>query len=78
MDKIAKRNFYIQEIDRLNEILKNECVVEKLDPFELEEYIKVLDSNFSMVRSLNVEIICDKIFNAVQMRLGMYCVKRNA
>lgn len=55
MDKMAKRNFYIQEIDRLNEILKNECVVEKLDPFELEEYIKVLDSNFSMVRSLNVK-----------------------
>lgn len=54
MEEAAKRNFYIQEIKRLYELLQCESVWSKLNQFEVDEYIKLLDSNFQAVRLENI------------------------
>lgn len=67
MAEAAKRDFYIDEIKRLNEMLQKESVLNKLDPFELDEYINVLESNFLMVRNENVDLMCDKNLGETRM-----------
>lgn len=60
MAQASKRSFYIDEIKRLNELFQSECVWNKLNQLEADEYIKILDTNFAGVRSQQSDLACDK------------------
>lgn len=60
MTETSKRSFYIEEIKRLNDLFQNECILSKLNQFEADEYIKLLDSNFLGVRLQQSDLVCDK------------------
>lgn len=66
MEEASKRDFHIREIKRLNNEFQSECVFNKLSQFELDEYIKLLDDNFSVVRTENIELICGQKANETQ------------
>lgn len=68
MENAGKRNFYIREIKRLNDEMQKGCVLSKLNRFELDEYIKLLDSNFLVVRLAHVDLVCDDKANEMQLQ----------
>lgn len=60
MTEASKRNFYMEEMKRLNDVLQNESVLIELNRFEADEYIKVLDSNFQVMRQEHSGLVCNQ------------------
>lgn len=68
MEEAKKRDFYILEIKRLNELLQIGSVLNELNQFEADEYVKVLDSNFQMVRQEHSVLACNQNTSEGQLK----------
>lgn len=66
--RLLKRSFYIDEIKRLNDVLQIESVLNELNQLEADEYIKLLDSNFQVVRQEHSGLACNQSTSEEQLK----------
>lgn len=66
MEQAREWNFYMNEIKRMNDEMQEESVLADLNKFQAEEYIKLLDRNFTMVRLEHRKLLSEKNSSEVQ------------
>lgn len=67
MEQARERVFYMNEIRRMNNEMQEESVLADLNKFQAEEYIKILDRNFTMVRLEHRKLLSDTNVSEVQL-----------